>query len=70
MPLFPSIATHCLLKQPQVTSLRPSQSTGKDVTEKDAYPLPTIDETLDSLPSAKWFSTLDLCYHTGGYCTN
>ena len=31
-----------------------------DVTVKDAYPLPKIDETLDSLAGAKWFSTLDL----------
>ncbi|MCG8032936.1 MAG: DDE-type integrase/transposase/recombinase, partial [Candidatus Thiodiazotropha taylori] len=31
-----------------------------NVTVKDAYPLPKIDETLDSLSGAKWFSTLDL----------
>ena len=31
-----------------------------NVTVKDAYPLPKIDETLDSLTGAKWFSTLDL----------
>ena len=31
-----------------------------DVTVKDAYPLPKISETLDSLSGAKWFSTLDL----------
>lgn len=31
-----------------------------DVTVKDAYPLPRIDDTLDTLSSAKWFSTLDL----------
>ncbi|KAI4896099.1 hypothetical protein NFI96_026130, partial [Prochilodus magdalenae] len=31
-----------------------------DVTIKDAYPLPRIDDALDSLKAAKWFSTLDL----------
>ena len=31
-----------------------------DVTRKDAYPLPRIDETLDSLSNCKYFSTLDL----------
>ena len=29
-------------------------------TRKDAFPLPCIEETLDSLFSARWFSTLDL----------
>lgn len=32
-----------------------------DVTKKDAYPLPRIDDTFDSLGGAQWFSTLDLC---------
>ena len=31
-----------------------------DVTVKDAYPLPRIDECLDSLEGKKWFSSLDL----------
>ena len=34
------------------------------VTKKDAQPLPRIDETLDVLWSAWWFSCLDL---TSGY---
>ena len=31
-----------------------------DVTIKDAYPLPRIDESLDQLAGARWFSCLDL----------
>lgn len=31
-----------------------------DLTQKDAYPLPRIDDVLDSLSKACWFSTLDL----------
>ena len=30
------------------------------ITKKDSYPLPRIDEMLDSLAGAKYFSTLDL----------
>lgn len=30
------------------------------VTRKDAYRLPRIDDTLDSLSGSRWFSTLDL----------
>ncbi|GFX38676.1 hypothetical protein TNCV_4187651 [Trichonephila clavipes] len=31
-----------------------------DVTKKDSYPLPRIDDTLDILAGNTWFSTLDL----------
>jgi hypothetical protein len=31
-----------------------------DVTRKDAYPLPRIDDSLDCLSGATWFCTLDL----------
>ena len=30
------------------------------VTRKDAYPLPRVDDTLDTLAGAHWFTTLDL----------
>ena len=30
------------------------------VTRKDSYPLPTIDNTLDTLAGLQWLSTLDL----------
>ena len=31
-----------------------------DVTKKDSYPLPRIDDTLTTLSGSQWFSTLDL----------
>ena len=31
-----------------------------NLTRKDAYPLPRVDDTLDTLSGSKWFSTLDL----------
>ncbi|GFT82419.1 retrovirus-related Pol polyprotein from transposon 297, partial [Nephila pilipes] len=31
-----------------------------DITKKDSYPLPRIDDTLDTLSGNVWFSTLDL----------
>ncbi len=30
------------------------------VTRKDAYPLPRVDDTLDTLAGSRWFITLDL----------
>ena len=30
------------------------------VTRKDVYPMPRVDDTLDTLAGVKWFSTLDL----------
>ena len=30
------------------------------VTKKDAYPLPRVNDTLDTLAGAQWFTTLDL----------
>jgi len=32
----------------------------KEITHKDSYPLPRIDDTLEALSGAKYFSTLDL----------
>ena len=31
-----------------------------DVTRKDAYPMPRVDDTLDILSKSTWFTTLDL----------
>ena len=31
-----------------------------EISKKDSYPLPTINDTLDMLAGTKWFSTLDL----------
>ena len=30
------------------------------ITHKDAYPLPRVDDSLDSLGDSQWFTTLDL----------
>jgi len=31
-----------------------------DITHKDSYPLPRIDDTIEALSGVEWFSTLDL----------
>ena len=31
-----------------------------EVTRKDAYPIPRVDDTLDTLSGSAWFTTLDL----------
>ena len=30
------------------------------IQKKDVHPIPCIDETLDTLGGARWFTTLDL----------
>ena len=30
------------------------------LTRKDAYPLPRVDDTLNTLASSKWFSAVDM----------
>ena len=32
-----------------------------EVTVKDAYPIPRVDDCLDSLSGSKWFNCMDLC---------
>jgi hypothetical protein len=32
-----------------------------EVTVKDAYPIPRVDDCLDALSGAKWFNCMDLC---------
>ncbi len=47
-------------KKDQTYRLCVDYRTLNERTIKDAYPLPRIQDTLDTLSTAKWFSTLDL----------
>eukprot|EP00731_Ephydatia_muelleri_P039179 Em1183g1a len=54
--LNPSINCPVVSPQPPPGTYRKVNS----VTRKDAYPLPRVDDILDTLGGSKWFSTLDL----------
>ncbi|GFT87640.1 retrovirus-related Pol polyprotein from transposon 297 [Trichonephila clavipes] len=50
----------CLMKVSSKPSESPWSSPVVSVTKKDVYPLPRIDDTLDCLKGAKFFSSMDL----------
>ena len=53
--------THCLSKEKdRSTRFCVDYRKVNSVTRKEAYPLPRVDDTLDTLAGAKWFTTLDL----------
>ena len=49
------------MSTPQVPGRHPSFCKLNEVTVKDSYPLPRIDDCLDALAGCRLFSTLDLC---------
>ena len=63
---------HFTFKKPLGISNRVSHKTGwfhmicvdhrkvNAVTRKDAYPIPRVDDTLDTLSGSTWFTTIDL----------
>ena len=61
-PSSSSWASPVVLVTKRDGSLRLCVDYGKvnDLLIKDSYPLPRIDDSLDALSGAKWFSTLDL----------
>ena len=54
--------THCSCKEKRYGNWKFCVDYRKlnDVTKKDSYPLPRIDDTLDRLAGMQWFSSLDL----------
>ena len=59
-PLVHSIPQSFLLKKHGTTRYCVDYRKLNEVTKKDSYPLPRIDDTLDALQGVQLFSTLDI----------